>query len=62
MRGEHAFCPVGDGAVGYDRILPAAIRAGVEWLIVEQDEPVGSELEDARRSLEAVITMLGEVA
>jgi sugar phosphate isomerase/epimerase len=60
--GEHSYCPVGDGAVGYERVVPAAVRAGVEWLIVEQDEPTGSELEDARRSLAAVITMLGEVA
>jgi sugar phosphate isomerase/epimerase len=62
VRGEHSYCPVGDGEVGYERIVPAAARAGADWLIVEQDEPVGSELEDARRSLAAVITMLGEVA
>ena len=62
VRGEHSYCPVGDGAVGYERIVPAAARPGVEWLIVEQDEPEGSELEAARRSLAAVITMLGEVA
>jgi sugar phosphate isomerase/epimerase len=62
VRGELSFCPVGDGAVGYERILSEAVRAGVEWLLVEQDEPQGSELEDARRSLAAVITMLGEVA
>lgn len=62
VRGEHSYCPVGDGAVGYERFVPAAARAGVDWLIVEQDEPVASELEDARRSLAAVITMLGEVA
>ncbi|HET6173580.1 MAG TPA: sugar phosphate isomerase/epimerase [Gaiellales bacterium] len=61
VRGEHSFCPVGDGAVGFDRIVAQAAGAGVEWLIVEQDEPVGTELEDARRSLAAVITMLGEV-
>jgi sugar phosphate isomerase/epimerase len=60
--GKHSYCPVGDGAVGYERIVPAAARAGAEWLIVEQDEPEGSEIEDARRSLAAVITMLGEVA
>ena len=60
--GEHSYCPVGDGIVGYERIVPAAARAGADWLIVEQDEPEGSELEDARRSLAAVITMLGEVA
>jgi sugar phosphate isomerase/epimerase len=62
VRGEHSYCPVGDGAVGYERVVPAAARAGAEWLVVEQDEPQGSELEDARRSLAAVITMLGEVA
>jgi sugar phosphate isomerase/epimerase len=61
-RGEHSYCPVGDGAVGYERVVPAAAHAGAEWLIAEQDEPQGSELEDARRSLAAIITMLGEVA
>jgi hypothetical protein len=48
--------------VGYERVVPAAAHAGAEWLIVEQDETDSSELEDARRSLAAVITMLGEVA
>jgi sugar phosphate isomerase/epimerase len=61
-RGEHSFCPVGEGAVDYERIVPAAARAGAEWLIVEQDEPQGSELDDARRSLQAVNSMLGGVA
>jgi sugar phosphate isomerase/epimerase len=60
VRGEHSFCPVGDGAVGFERIVPAAVAAGAEWLIVEQDQPVDTELADARRSLAAVITMLGE--
>jgi sugar phosphate isomerase/epimerase len=60
-RGTRSYCPVGDGIVGYERIVPAAAQSA-EWLIVEQDEPVASELEDARRSLAAVITMLGEVA
>jgi len=62
VRGEHSFCPVGDGAVGFEPILREAARDGAEWLIVEQDEPVGTELDDARRSLAAVNTMLGEVA
>lgn len=62
VRGEHSYCPVGDGAVGYERVVPAAARAGAEWLIAEQDEPQGSELDDARRSLAAIVTMLGEVA
>ena len=62
VRGERSFCPVGDGVVGFERVIPAAVGAGVEWLIVEQDEAQGSELDAARRSLAAVIMMLGEVA
>ena len=26
VRGEHSYCPVGDGAVGFERIVPAAAR------------------------------------
>jgi len=60
VRGVPTFCPVGDGAVGYERIVPAAVPAGVEWLIVEQDETEGPSLEAARRSLEALRRMLAE--
>ena len=48
------FRPVGDGAVGYARVLPAAVEAGVEWLLVEQDETEGPALAAAERSLAAV--------
>jgi sugar phosphate isomerase/epimerase len=61
-RGERSFCPVGDGAVDYARVAPAADRAGAEWLLVEQDEAEGSTLEAARRSLAALNGMLGEAA
>jgi sugar phosphate isomerase/epimerase len=37
-RDERDDVPVGSGAVGYDRVLPAAIDAGAEWLIVEEDD------------------------
>jgi sugar phosphate isomerase/epimerase len=57
-RDAHVYCAVGDGAVGYERIVPAAVEAGVEWLIVEQDESEGSELADAVRSYEALRRML----
>jgi sugar phosphate isomerase/epimerase len=57
-----AFCPVGDGVVGYERVVPAAVRSGVEWLIVEQDETTGDALADARRSRDAVIAILKEAA
>jgi sugar phosphate isomerase/epimerase len=57
-RGERSFCPVGDGRVGYERVAPAAVSAGVEWLLVEQDETDGPALEAARRSLHALRTMV----
>ena len=53
-RGTREFCPVGDGAVGYDRVLPAALAAGAEWLIVEQDEIDGPPFDAVQRSLDAV--------
>ena len=56
-----AFEPVGDGAVGYELLAPAAVAAGVEWLLVEQDETDGPALDAARRSLEALTGMLGGV-
>ena len=61
-REPHAFCPVGDGAVGYERVAPAAVQAGAEWLLVEQDETDGSDLDAARRSLGALRTMLERAA
>jgi sugar phosphate isomerase/epimerase len=56
------FCPVGDGAVGYERIAPAAVAAGVEWLLVEQDEADGSTVDAARRSFDALTAMVGAPA
>jgi sugar phosphate isomerase/epimerase len=52
------FCPVGDGEVGYERIVPLLGESGVEWLLVEQDETERSALGDAERSLHAVRSML----
>jgi len=57
-----SFAPVGDGAVGYERVVPAAIAAGAEWLLVEQDETDGPPLDAARRSLAAVTAMAAGVA
>ena len=53
-REGRAFRPVGDGAIDYASIIPAAVEAGVEWLLVEQDETDGPTLEAAARSLAAV--------
>ena len=61
-RDEPSFCPVGDGAVGYEHVVPAAITAGVEWLLVEQDEVDGSELAAAARSLDALQGFVGVTA
>jgi sugar phosphate isomerase/epimerase len=62
FRGREAsppYCPVGDGGVGYETVAPEAVAAGAEWLLVEQDEPVATPLEDAGRSLAALRTMVG---
>ena len=46
--------PVGDGIVGYDRVIPAALEAGAEWLVVEEDEMGPNPFEAVDRSLHAV--------
>jgi sugar phosphate isomerase/epimerase len=56
------FLPVGDGEVGYADVLPAIRDLGLEWLLVEQDEAEGSALDAARRSLAAVVAMVGSPA
>ena len=55
---ERVSCPVGEGIVGYEAIVPAAVAAGVEWLIVEQDETQGPALDSCRRSLAGLRPML----
>jgi sugar phosphate isomerase/epimerase len=52
-RADRDDVPVGDGVVGYDRIVPAALRAGAEWLIVEEDEVGDRPYEALARSLAA---------
>ena len=49
-RGSREYTPVGDGGVGYERVLPKI--SDVEWLIVEQDEIDGDPYEAVRRSFE----------
>lgn len=61
-RGTRVDCPVGDGEVGYEQVLPAAIRSGVEWLVVEQDNPDAPALAAVERSFVAVRRMLAERA
>jgi sugar phosphate isomerase/epimerase len=56
---EPRFVPVGDGDVGYARVLPAIRELGVEWMLVEQDETNGDGLEAVRRSFAAVTAIVG---
>jgi sugar phosphate isomerase/epimerase len=51
--------PVGEGVVGYDRVLPAALAAGAEWLIVEEDEAGDDPFAATQRSLDGVRRILG---
>lgn len=55
-----SFCSVGAGAVGYERVVPVAVAAGVEWLLVEQDETDEPALVAARRSFEVLQPMVVE--
>ncbi len=57
-REERISCPVGEGIVGYEAVVPAAIAAGAEWLLVEQDETQGPALDSVRRSLVGLRPML----
>jgi sugar phosphate isomerase/epimerase len=58
VRGTRKDCPVGDGDVGYERVLPAAVSSGAEWLVVEQDNPAAPALAAVERSFDAVQRML----
>jgi sugar phosphate isomerase/epimerase len=50
--------PVGDGVVGYERLVPAAVEAGAEWLVVEEDDVGDDPFGAVERSLRAVRGML----
>ncbi len=53
-------CPIGEGAMDWAALLPAtAATTGLEWLVVEQDETAGDELDEAARSLAGVRRLLG---
>ena len=58
-RKDNDDVPVGDGVVGYERVLPAAVDAGAEWLVVEEDEVGPDPFGAVRRSLEGVRRMVG---
>ena len=48
------FRPVGMGSQNVPAVVTAAVAAGAEWRVVEQDQPYTSPLEDAKASLAAL--------
>ncbi|GGG67658.1 sugar phosphate isomerase/epimerase family protein [Paenibacillus radicis (ex Gao et al. 2016)] len=42
---------LGSGKVGYERLIPEAIRAGVQYMIVEQEQFAVSAVESAKQNL-----------
>jgi sugar phosphate isomerase/epimerase len=50
--GERSFTEIGNGLVNVKSIAEAAVEAGVEWLIVEQDESSITSMESAKINLE----------
>jgi len=50
--GERTFTEIGNGLVDVKGIAAAAVEAGVEWLIVEQDVSNITSMESARINLE----------
>lgn len=49
-----AFRAVGEGVQDVEKIARAAVSSGAKWLVVEQDMPFRSPLEDAKTSLETL--------
>jgi len=49
---SRAFAAVGSGILAWHEILPAAVKAGAEWFIVEQDTCPRDSLESAAESAE----------
>ena len=44
------FAELGKGMIDWNRILPAALRAGTKWFIVEQDASEHDSMESAREN------------
>nr|AGS53424.1 xylose isomerase domain protein TIM barrel [uncultured bacterium contig00025] len=48
--GAQRFCPVGEGNLNWPYIIEACRVAGVEWILVEQDDCYGRDAFDCLRS------------
>ena len=60
--GGPVHVPLGDGEVAYTGLRAAAEAAGVDWLIVEQDETEGPAFAAVERSLARLRVLLEEQA
>src|SRR6185295_20057823 len=54
---HEAFKEIGQGAIDYAAFLPAAVKAGVRYLYVEQDYCTGAPLDSLRMSHEAIASI-----
>ena len=50
---------LGDGDCDIAAVVKAAKDAGIEWLVVENDDPVPNGLEDVKRSINYLKTLVG---
>lgn len=58
-KGTFRFTPFGRGVQNHAELIQAALQAGCQWLIVEQDENYDiNPLENAKMSLEAIKKLL----
>jgi sugar phosphate isomerase/epimerase len=58
VREREATCPVGDGTIDYAAVVEAAPAAGIEWLIVEQEDLDGDRFEATERSATTLRSLL----
>lgn len=56
---HEAFKEIGQGSIDWARFLPAATKAGVKYLYVEQDYCAGSPLDSLRQSRAAIAKIVG---
>ncbi len=54
-----AFRPLGKGVQDIEKVARAAAKSGAQWLVVEQDFPFVSPLEDAKTSIGALRAVSG---
>ncbi|MDE7046647.1 MAG: sugar phosphate isomerase/epimerase [Lachnospiraceae bacterium] len=53
--GEVVLVAVGDGEVGADAVVPAAVESGAKWLVIEQDtHTFGTPMENMEKSLKCI--------